>query len=361
MKQFKIGIVGSGSIALAYAAWAADRGHAVILWSPRSVTVVQGNEPVCATGALEGSYPVRHAKSPSELCAHADILVIAVPLNGHRQVMDALLPHMKSAQTILVSSMGSLSALYAFETAQSMGLTLTVGSFGTTVLTARRTHPNQVRIMTHRKTVPVSCLPRFEIGAVLATCEAIFGDSGFVAEGNVLVSTLANTNPVSHVPLALFNWTRIERAESWPQYHYMTAHVASVIQQLDGERIAIAKAFGIEARGIEQHLSRSFNTDAQQLAEIASELHRKRGGPPGPTDVHTRYLSEDVPFGLVFLAAIGKLVDIRTPVTDALVATSSLIAGQDFGCGNDLLAPLCLAQESAAHLLQRVCADRISD
>lgn len=151
-----------------------------------------------------------------------------------------------------------------------------------------------MNIMTRRGNVSVSCLPRSGLPNALVACQALFG-GGFTAEDNPLISTLANTNAITHVPLALFNWTRIERGENWPQYHFMTPRVASVIEKLDAERRTIANAFGFHVRSIDQHFSQSFNTDATRLEDVAAELHRMRGGPPGPTDVRTRFLSEDVP------------------------------------------------------------------
>jgi len=221
------------------------------------------------------------------------------------------------------------------------------------VLTARRAGPAQVRIMTRRTELGVSALPHSRTAAALALCRALFGDV-FSTHDNALATTLTNINPAAHGPLAIFNWTRIERAENWPQYHYMTPHVAAVIERLDAERLALARAFGLQVRTIERHFAASFGTEAERLADIAAELHAKRGGPPGPTDTGTRFLAEDVPYGLVFCAALGVMAGVPVPATQAIVATASLIAGQDFAAGNDLLEPLRLAGESAAGLLARV-------
>jgi opine dehydrogenase len=248
--------------------------------------------------------------------------------------------------------MGSLSSLYLFETAHSLGLNLRIASFGTTVLTARRKHAAQVHVTTKRAIVPMSCLPLRDLPKALEICRMLFGDV-FTPEDNSLVTTLANANPISHVPLALFNWTRIERAECWPQFHYMTPHVSMVIEKLDAERMAVANAFGISVANVSQHLSRSFNVSEPHLAGIAAELHKRRGGPPGPIDVETRYLSEDVPFGLVFLRALGGIAQVPVPVTTALIDMSSFIVGVDFSAGNDLISTMGLSSESVDGLLAR--------
>ena len=353
---YRVGIVGSGAIALASAAWLHDAGHETTLWSPGGLgTVALRAEPLQAVGVLQTSARIRIANDAAELCAGADVLLIALPVNAHRRVMDSLLPALRDGQVVIVSAMGSLSSLYLFERARQIGRNLTVASFGTTVLTARRESATQVRVMTRRASVGVSALPATRVQTMVELCTALFGD-GFEAQANTLASALANTNPIAHVPLALFNWTRIERGEAWPQYHYMTPRVSAVIEQLDDERQALAHAFGLQVRTLAEHFTQSFGTTAQGLAATAAELHAKRGGPPGPTDLQTRYLTEDIPFGLVFGVALGDMAGAPMPATRMMIEVAALVSGHDFRPDNDLLLPLRLAQETVEGLLLRVGA-----
>ena len=354
----KVGILGTGGIALASAAWMAQRDHEVKLWSPRGGGAdALRHEALRSSGVLESTVRVAVADSVAELAQFADVLLLAIPLNGHRAVMDALLPHLRTGQMVIVSSMGSLSALYLYEAAMTRGVPISVASFGTTVLTARRQGPAEVRILTRRTTLGVSCLPRSDQALALKTCETLFGP-GFTSDENALATALTNINPVAHGPLALFNWTRIERGENWPQYHFMTPRVAAVIEQLDAERMAVAGAFGLRLRTIERHFAQSFDTQAEHLADIAAELHDKRGGPPGPTDVKTRFLSEDVPYGLIFTLALSHVTQVPAPATEATAAMAGLVVGEDFAAANDFIFALRLPAETVNGLLTRVNARR---
>ena len=49
----------------------------------------------------------------------------------------------------------------------------------------------------------------------------------------------------------------------------------------------------------------------------------------GPTKVDSRYISEDVPQGLVMLEALGKALDIATPICTALIEIASAALGRD--------------------------------
>ncbi|WP_431108907.1 NAD/NADP octopine/nopaline dehydrogenase family protein [Variovorax paradoxus] len=353
-RRYRVGIAGAGAIALASAAWLRQAGHAAMLWSPGG----QGAEalrtqPLEASGVQPCTVAVEVAKDAAELCLASDVLLIALPVNGHKRVMDALLPSLRDGQVVIVSSMASLSALYLYESALRAGRRITVASFGTTVLTARRESGTQVRVMTRRKAVGVSALPRANLEEALALCTALFGN-GFFPQQNTLASALANVNPQSHGPLAVFNWSRIERAENWPQYHCMTPGVARAVEALDLERRAVAKAFGIELGPIEEHFARSFGTESARLEDIAAELHAKRGGPPGPVRTDTRYVTEDMPYGLAFIEALGRIAGVPTPATRTIVDAASLVSGTDYRQQNDLLAPLNLSAETVAGLLARL-------
>jgi opine dehydrogenase len=349
MSAMHIGIAGTGGIGLASAA------HEVTVWSPRGDSAAALRAaPLEARGVIEASVRVRVATSAAELAA-APVLLIAVPVNGHKAVMDNLLPHLDSGHTVIVSSMASLSALYLYEQAARRGIDITVAGMGTTVLTARRTGAAQVQVMTRRSELGISAVPCSRIDVVLKLCAELFGDV-FVTQENCLASTLTNINPVAHGPLALFNWTRIERAENWPQYHYMTPQVAQVILRLDAERLALARAFGVQVRTIEEHFAKSFGTAAPDLPEIAAELHAKRGGPPGPTDTSTRFLAEDMPFGLAFCVALGRIADVPMPATRTILDSASLVVGRDLAADNDLIGALGLPGETLAGVKARVAA-----
>lgn len=353
----RIGIAGCGAIGLANAAWLARDGHHVTLWSPRAADPSSLGDlrvhPLQASGVLQGAWPVAVAGSAAALCAAADLLLLAVPSNGHRAVADALLPHLRQGQIVIVSSMSSLSSLYLREAALRRGLQLPVASLSSTVLTARREALNHVRVMTRRGSLGLSALPISQGPALLALCQALFGEV-FTLQTDALATTLSNTNPVAHGPLALFNWTRIERAEAWPQYQHMTPQVAAVIEQLDAERLALAACLGVQVHTLEQHFALSFGTRSTRLADIAAELHAARGGPPGPTDVQTRFLFEDMPYGLAFSLALARVAGLTLPATQTIIDAASLICGRDFRAGNDLIDPLGLAQATPESLRRRV-------
>src|SRR5437899_4091204 len=92
----RVSILGAGAIAYGLAVYLAEAGHDPMLWSPsgKRTEALAAGELLKATGAIETTVPVRIAKDCKEAIATADVVMIALPANGHKKVMDAAAPYL---------------------------------------------------------------------------------------------------------------------------------------------------------------------------------------------------------------------------------------------------------------------------
>ena len=152
-------------------------------------------------------------------------------------------------------------------------------------------------------------------------------------------------NPVMHPAGVLMNAGRIEKSRG-DFYFYdegVTPAVCRVIEQVDAERLAIGAALGYE------------------LMPVAEGFHAAGFGPQGdlwsvingsrmltalraPGSLETRWLSEDVPYGIATWAALGDDLGIETPVMDALVALASVVLGFDAFAARRSFTPMQLSE-----------------
>ena len=339
----KLAILGAGSIALGSAALAVSRGHRATVWSPsghgtESLRAKGGQ--LTASGEVEGVFALGVAGSAAEAVAGANVVLIAVPANGHRAVMEAAAPHLADGQTVLVSAAASLSPLHLAGLLAARGVATTIAGFGTTALTGRRGADGiSVTVATLRGACDVAAVRPDGTDAAIATAASLWGDR-FVKADSLLAASLANMNPIAHLAMALCNLSRIEHREVWPQYHCTTPAVARLILAMDAERQALAAAWGARIPTAEAFFRRSYALTAPDLAGLMAELHARRGGPPGPTTIETRYVLEDVPFGLVFYLALAGEAGVAMPVTEGAVRLASAAWGRDLAAMNDLLPVL---------------------
>ena len=346
-----VGIAGAGAVAFATAAWLERAGHRAVLWSPsgRRTEALAAGAPLTATGALEGEFRPGVAASAEALVEEADAVMLALPGYGHKAALDAVAPHLRQPQAVIVSSHASFGALHLGTALAERGLSLPIVAWGTTLATARQPDLTTVQVNTVRERIDLATVPEDRAEEGLALCRRLFGDR-FVAREGLLAIALSNLNPQNHMGIALCNMTRMELGEAWGQGAHVTPNVGRLLEALDAERLAIADALGLSVRTIFEHFHLSYHVPVAGVAEMNREMHARGVGGTGPATADSRYVTEDAPYGLLVTAILGDVVGRPAPLHRAGVALFSALYGRDFAAENDLLAAMPLARMSLADL-----------
>jgi opine dehydrogenase len=347
----RVAIVGFGGIGRGYAAYLATRGHKPVIWSPSGAALADfaGDAQLNVTGKLETTIPVQVARDCAEAVAGAEAVIVAVQANGFKAVIDAMAPHLTAGQTVIVSAHCSFAALHLHRLLRARGVDIPIAAWATTALTARKSGPRGVHISGVRAKLDVATLPVRHAEAGLAACRALFGDR-FELREDVLAIMLSNLNPPAHIANMLGNLTRAERGEDWPNYGSITQGVGRIVDAMDVERLALAKAFGLSVRSVQDHYVHSFGVSPGPVGEMAAAVYSNRPELLGPKTLETRFITEDVPFGLVPLEALGTMTGVPLPLHQAGIALFDAICARNFRAENDLLPALDPARLSAAEL-----------
>jgi len=146
-----------------------------------------------------------------------------------------------------------------------------------------------------------------------------------------------SASKMTQLPVALANLSRMERGDIWTQYDHMAGVTAHLTVALDRERIAVARAFGLTVRSIKQHFHHSFGAPMIDFSDQCRWVPANLGSPNGPATLDTRYITEDVPYGLVFNARMARLAGMPAPITEGCIALAGAAYGRDFNQANDLL------------------------
>ncbi len=353
----RVGIVGAGSIAFATACLLEQMGHVASLWSPsgqRTKELATG-KPLTAAGAIVGTFHPKVAATAADLVAGSDALIVALPGYGHKAAFDAIIPHVRPDQPVIVSSHVSFGALYLSRELALRGLSPIVVAWGTTAVAGRQKGQTDITVSTVRKKVDIATVPIDRSDEGLALCETLFGDR-FVDRGNLMAIAVSNLNPQNHMGIALCNLTRMERGETWSQGQNVTPKVGRLLEELDMERLAIAAALGLDVRTLFQHFHLSFHVPVASISEMNQQMHAAGNGGEGPTTAESRYVLEDVPFGLVATAMLGRLAGRPAALHEAGIRIFSALYGRDFVAENDLLSALGTDGMSLDEL-NRLCRD----
>ncbi|WCK80079.1 NAD/NADP-dependent octopine/nopaline dehydrogenase family protein [Agrobacterium fabrum] len=336
----KIAIIGAGGSALGYAALLHAAGHTPTIWSPsgRSTTGFNEQPDLIVTGKLDIRFRLNIADTCASAVSGADAVVIAVPGFGKKPLFDTLASAMAPGQPLIISAHGPMDCIYFAKAAAGHAKTFPVVVLSTTVATSKREGATGVLVSALRSKVDMSTLPASWLKRGLELCETLFGER-FYAKEDALVIALSNLNPELHAGNVLCNLTRLENGEDWAIYGMISRSAGRMIDDLDKERLATAAAFGFEVRDVRDHFSLSFGVEPAAVDVMAKEVDRMRGSPRGPKTADTRFVLEDVPFGLVPLATIGRIAGAPMPLHEASTLLFSSLYGMDFNAEFDFFGP----------------------
>jgi opine dehydrogenase len=340
----RVAIVGSGGIARGYAALLQSRGHEPVLWSPSGAAQRDfgASASLTATGKIEATMPLSIAAACAEAASSAKVIIVAVQANGFRATLDELAGCLRDDHVVIISAHCSFAALYLHQLLARRGIAIPIAAWATTALTARKSGPKSVHISGLRNKLDVATLPRARAADALSVCCELFGDR-FEEREDVLAIMLSNLNPPAHMANMLGNLTRAEKGEDWSNYGSITESVGRIIQALDAERLALAAAFGLKVRTIQDHYALSFDVARGPVSEMSAAVNAKRKPELlGPKSLDTRFITEDTPFGLVPLEKLGALIGSPTPLHSAGIELFNAICARDFRKENDLLPRLGL-------------------
>ena len=179
-----------------------------------------------------------------------------------------------------------------------------------------------------RKTdVPIATVPRQNVTDVVDALVPFL--EGLRPVDSVLWTGLHNMTIVMQPALLLLNFGRVGLgATPFRIYAEANEAIGVLMHALDKERIAVAGALGVHAITAAEWLASVYGTRGETLDAMLRDVPGYRGI-EAPQTVHHRFLTEHVKTGLVPLSALGHLVGIATPTTEAVIQLSSVLLGRD--------------------------------
>src|SRR5699024_4255316 len=154
--------------------------------------------------------------------------------------------------------------------------------------------------------------------------------------GDVLATGLANVNMVLHPPGAILSasWVEARHGDYTFYVEGMTPGVARVMQQLDQERLAVARAFGhqlpilIEEMRALGTVEADASGDDYAKAVASGEANRLIRG---PDSFEHRYYIEDFNYGLTPFLCLAEIAGVATPIAKSLSHLGELLIDDRHG------------------------------
>lgn len=264
-----------------------------------------------------------------------DIIIVGGSAYAHEPFSKALAHDFEDGQFILFTS--NFGALRFRNWMKEAGVTTRVTPVESMSLlyATRAVEPGVVACIGLKGNLPVAALPAGRTTEFLDLIKPVFPE--FVAAENVWTTSVNNLNPIVHPPMVLFNAGRIEATggNGWNLYaDGATECVTQVMMAMDAERMALLGVVsndGVAFKDSFENFYAKYSLGKQTLSETLrkSSIH---GNPafPAPSCIDTRYVNEDLPFGLAPWSSIGRQWDVPTPNVDAVTRLVSTMLGKNY-------------------------------
>ena len=289
---------------------------------------------------------------PAEVIPHADLVVMVVPAFAHTAVIDRIRPFVSQKTTIAcIPTRGG----FEFEAAQ---LTPSHRSVRSNIL-GLQTLPWSTRVVTFGEVVHIGAvksevvlatLPVTREAAAAALVSKLLGIE-VIATQSFLSLTLGNPGQFIHPGLMyghFRSWGERECDEDEIPllYAHATDEIGDIVAGLSRDAINVAMEIEAQSHGvltlqggvapIHDWLRRTYGSVTGDMRSVAACFRtgpiQARKAPmievgPGRfvPNYEYRYLSEDVPFGLVVTRAFAEMVDVETPVIDEVISWAQTV------------------------------------
>lgn len=322
----KIAVLGLGKIGLSTAALLKSRGHDVTGYT-RSAEKAQKIQQygITVKGALTGNFKVPALCDMAEAVRGAAVIVVTTLAQGHRPIAEKLKGLLERGQIILIFN-GNWGAyeFYSVLRDEARAKQVVIGETGGNISAAPLLEdPITITVKPAKKSmsfasIPAASAPR----AVEILREAV---PQLYGVGNVLDTTMNSLNPPVHVPMCIFNITRILNGEECAMFKEgMPQRTLDFLMAADEERCAVTKAAGGTSRSILELFNSMWGVQYDNIKDLGLD-NPSLGTVRLPKTPEHRFLNEDVPYGFLPLSVLGKKYGVPTPHIDLLVSAWQLL------------------------------------
>ncbi|NIM49549.1 MAG: hypothetical protein GTN78_22205 [Gemmatimonadales bacterium] len=330
-------VLGGGHGAHAMAADLTLAGHEVRLcehpdFSERfKATLESGEIELRGIGRTGKARPALVTTAFAEALRGAKLINISIPAFGHDLFFEAMIPHLTSDHVVAVwaGDFGSLRLDHMLsEQSKSARPVILEGStlpYGT-----RISGPARVDMLLFANPILVAALPASETGEWPGALRALW--PGVKPAEHVLQAAFANPNPIVHPPGALLSVGRIEysKGDFYMYREGMGPATRRVIYGLFQDSAAVAEKLGFTIPG---YPAGDFDKPASIMGEVfecPGDRYDVIANVKGPSTLQDRYLTEDLPCGLLPISQLGDKLGVPTPTIDGIIQLGSLVCERDF-------------------------------
>lgn len=257
-------------------------------------------------------------------------VMLCIPGLAARDFFSWIIPYLEDGQTIIKWSANFSSLLFA-NMLREKGIKndITLAEAHTLPWGCRMVAPGTTRIAVWAIRLLLATLPANKIDGIIEDVKKMYP---VIPVKNILATSLNNLNPIVHPVACILNTGWIETAgENFYLYRDgNTLSVSRAIKSVFEDVSKVANAIGV---GMNKYPEEDFWKKSAIMSTYFRAAFDKEGAVAsisGPSSMKNRYVTEDLPYGLIPIKKLAHQYNVPTPTLDAVIHFSSLINQTDY-------------------------------
>lgn len=330
-----ISILGAGHAGTAVAADLSIRGHMVTLIKTSNamhdenfnyLLENKGAVRLIENGQTEQANIAHVTRDVSQI-SQSEIIIIYIQSNYHEQLIKRIKPYLKDGQILLINP-GYLSTAYVLK--HCSGIDLAIVEAQSSFIDCRISKPGTVKVSFRNKRNPLGIYPISHSEVSKNKLDKL--GYPFTYLSSVVEAGLHNPNLIVHTVGAIMSIPRVEKTNG-NYYMYREVFTPSVwrlLEALDDEKMNVMEKMGFERISyVEACKFRNTIDDPRDAKDVFFSYANMPNPLQGPLEVDSRFISEDVPQGLVLLESLGIDNNVATPICTSLIEMASAALNRD--------------------------------
>jgi len=330
----KIAILGAGNAGCAVAADLSSRNHEVTLIKTSHAVhdenfnyLVENNGKISIHELGEVKTSNIHCVTRDlSLLSQAEVVIIYIQTNYHEELIKKITPYLQDNQIVLINP-GYLSTAYLLKHCDKK---IIVAEAQSSFIDCRISEPGVIKAGFRNVRNPIGIYPASRRGEAIEKLDQL--GFPFTYLSSVVEAALHNPNLIVHTVGAIMSIPRIEKTNGdYCMYHEVfTPSTWRILEKLDAEKMDVLEKLGFERLPyVEACKYRNSLDDTRDAKEVFFWYAAMPTRAKGPIVVDSRYISEDVPEGLVMLESLGKQLNVKTPICTSLIEIATAALGRD--------------------------------
>lgn len=331
----KVAILGAGNMGCAVAADLTLKGHEITLIKTsnamhnKTFEYIQShnNEITLSEKGEQRVARVHNVTTELKELSAAEIVMIMIQTNFHEKLICTIKPYLRNGQ-ILVIVPGYFSTAYVLKHCPEIDLTIVEGE--SSPIDCRIDDTGVIKVGFRNVRNPLGVYPVERLEETKKKLDTLKLHYTYLS--SVVEAALHNPNMIVHTVGAVMSIPRIEKTNGdyCMYWEVFTPSVWKILEKLDAEKMDVLENVGYERLPyVEACKYRNSLDDTRDAKAVFFEYAAMPTRAKGPVVVDSRYISEDVPEGLVMLEALGKHLGVATPICTSLIELATAALGRD--------------------------------